>query len=348
MKSIVFLSVAFSALVCAGCRSVPHQRVMMAPSEGPPRELNKAFLPEYVIEPPDILTIEALSATPLAPYKLRSQDVVNLSVSGTLPEEAIDGLFRVERGGIIMLGGPHGLVKVSGMTVTEAQGAIEEHLNKRIRATVSLTLADTAGVQQITGQHLVAQDGRVNLGTYGSVVVVGLTIKQTRELIEKHLSEYFEDPEVSVDVFAYNSKSYYLITQGAGLGDGVYRFSIKGNETVLDAISNINGLSQISSTKMWVARPGPENVSQCDVMPVDWQGITQFGDVTTNYQLMPGDRLYVAEDKWVAYDTKIGKILSPFERIMGFSTLGADTATRFTGRVLKGGGDSRFNNFNNN
>lgn len=69
--------------------------------------------------------------------------------------------------------------------------------------------------------------------------------------------------------------------------------------------------------------------------------------MTTNYQLMPGDRVYVAEDKWVAFDTKVGKILSPFERMLGFSTLGADTATRFSGKVLRGGGDNRFNNNNN-
>ena len=119
---------------------------------------------------------------------------------------------------------------------------------------------------------------------------------------------------------------------------------IKGNETVLDAISNINGFGQTSSTKMWMARPGPENMSHRDIMPIDWQGITKYGDVTTNYQLMPGDRVYIAEDKLVAFDTGIGKIISPFERMMGFSILGADTATRFSGKVLRGGGDSRFNN----
>ena len=68
------------------------------------------------------------------------------------------------------------------------------------------------------------------------------------------------------------------------------------------------------------------------------------GDVTTNYQLMPGDRVYVAEDKWVAFDTKIAKVTAPFERIFGFSILGADTVTRFSGDVLRGGGDQRFNN----
>ena len=346
VKNLLIYATLVSLSAATGCHVTGHHHnVMVSPCDGPPRELNKAILPEYVIEPPDILIIEMLSATPRAPYRLRSLDVVALSVDGTLPEEPIEGLYRVERGGVVILGGSYGTVKISNLTAAEAEIAIQEHLKKRLRApVVSLTLAETSGVQAITGEHLVAQDGRVNLGNYGSVSVIGQTIAQAKRTIEAHLSQYFEAPEVAVDVFAYNSKVYYIITQGAGLGDGVYRFPVTGNDTVLDALANINGFDQTSSCKMWVARPGPDNISHQDIMVVDWKGITKYGDVTTNYQLMPGDRVYVAEDKWVAFDTKIAKITSPFERIFGFSILGADTVTRFSGKVLQGGGDRRFNN----
>ena len=345
MKNPQILSaIVLSLLATMGCHVTGHHHhVIVPPCEGPPRELSKAILPEYVIEPPDILIIEMLSATPRAPYRLRSLDVVAISVDGTLPEEPIEGLYRVERGGVVILGGSYGTVKISNLTAAEAEAAIQDHLRQRLRApVVTMTLAETSGVQQITGEHLVAQDGRVNLGNYGSVSVVGLTIAQAKQMIEAHLARFFEAPEVSVDVFAYNSKVYYIVTQGAGLGDGVYRFPVTGNDTVLDALANINGFDQTSSCKMWVARPGPDNTSHHDVMVVDWKGITKYGDVTTNYQLMPGDRVYVAEDKWVALDTKIAKITSPFERLFGFSILGADTLTRFSGSVRSGGGDQRF------
>jgi hypothetical protein len=29
------------------------------------------------------------------------------------------------------------------------------------------------------------------------------------------------------------------------------------------------------------------------ILPVDWNGITRAGNTRTNYQLLPGDRLYV-------------------------------------------------------
>ena len=337
------LGVALLVLFCVGCHTIQHQNAFTAPSEGPPRELNMAILPEYVIEPPDVLAIEVLNVTARALYRLHSPDLIRLSVLGTLIEEPIDGLYRIEQGGVIFLGGSYGLVKISGMTVIAAQQAVEAHLKKQLLAPrVTLTLVETAATPEISGEYQVAEDGRVTLGSYGSVSVVGLTIKEATHAIEKHLSQDFDAPEVSVDVSAYNSKVYYVITQGAGSGDGVHRFSITGNDTVIDAISNINGFGQTSSSKMWIARSGPDKSSPCDVMSIDWQGIAQYGDVTTNYQLMPGDRVYVTQDGWVAFDTKLGKITAPFERIMGFSMLAVETATRFSGRVLMGGAGKFF------
>ena len=74
---------------------------------------------------------------------------------------------------------------------------------------------------------------------------------------------------------AYNSKVYYVITQGAGLGDNVRRLPITGNETVLDAISQVNGLSQVSSKKIWIARPAPHDFGCQQILPIEWDAITQ-------------------------------------------------------------------------
>ena len=65
-----------------------------------------------------------------------------------------------------------------------------------------------------------------------------------------------------------------MIVEGAGTGDGIYRFPITGNETVLDAVAQINGLQQVSSKKIWIARPTPD---PCDVqiLPVDYFAVTK-------------------------------------------------------------------------
>lgn len=304
-----------------------------------PRELSKVVLPTYTIEPPDILQIDALQAVPKSPYNLRSLDVLTIQATGTLPESPIAGVYPIEPGGNVNLGPPYGLVKVAGMTVIEAQAEIEAHLKNYLREPiVTVALAQLGASQMITGQYLVGPDGTVTLGMYGNVSVVGQTLEQAKYTIEAHLSQYLEDPEISITVFAFNSKSYYIVLQGAGLGDGVYRFPITGNETVLDAISQINGLNQVSSKRIWIARPTSE-LGQVQILPVDYFAITEQAATHSNYQVLPGDRVFIAEDKLVAFDTQLGKLLSPFERIMGFSLLGAETATRFSGRVLRGGGN---------
>jgi polysaccharide export outer membrane protein len=157
------------------------------------------------------------------------------------------------------------------------------------------------------------------------VFVTGSTLAGARIRIYNHLSQFLVNPDVAVDVVGYNSKTYYIITEGAGFGDGVNRFPITGNETVLDAISQINGLSQVSSKKIWISRPAPDHVGPDQILPVDWVAITKGGSTATNYQVFPGDRIFVAEDHMIAFDTHLGKMLAPFERIFGFTLLGTQT-----------------------
>ena len=57
-------------------------------------------------------------------------------------------------------------------------------------------------------------------------------------------------------------------------------------------------------------------------MPVDWVGITTKGLTKTNYQLLPGDRLFVKANPWITFDNKVAQVVAPFERIFGFTLLG--------------------------
>ncbi len=335
------IALCFSLILCvvSGCAGLAtHHAPEFPASEFMPRELDKVSLPKYVIEPPDLLIVEALHIVPKPPYQLRTADIVAIMVQGTLPDAPIGGNYVVEPGGIVDLGPAYGKVHVADMSVEAARAAIDEHLRQSLRSPVtSLQLVQMSGMQQIAGEHLVGMDGSINLGSYGSVSVVGLTLEQAKEAVEAHLSKFLEAPEVTIDVFAYNSKVYYIITEGAGLGDGVVRLPVTGNETVLDALSNVNGLTEISSKRIWIARPSPYD-GDVQILPVDWRAITRLGSPETNYQVLPGDRVFIAQDQLVTMDTYFGKILAPVERVMGFATLGVGTAARFSGKPLRGGG----------
>jgi polysaccharide export outer membrane protein len=325
--------VVIAVIACSGCRAIYPGRQPDGPQPcvppDIPREHAKVTLPDYLIEPPDILRIEAISLVPKSPYALRPFDVLSVATAGLPEEELIDGQYAIQPDGTIQLGHDVGAIHAAGLTSDQIQEQILAKLKQvYTEPSVWVTLVQMGAQQQIAGEHLVAPDGKVNLGVYGRVRVVGMTIEEAQAAVQAHLSSYLENPQISLDVLGYNSKVYYVVTQGAGLGDQVFILPARGNETVLDAIGQIQGLQSNNSTRMWIARPGYNDAGGDQILPVDWLAVTQRGDIKTNYQLMPGDRLYVSEDKLVAFDTTLAKIFSPFERIFGVTLLGTQTAQR--------------------
>ncbi len=296
------------------------------PPQAPPAELAKVSLPEYRLEPPDILLIEGVRMVPKSPYEIQPLDILQIVVLGTTPEQPIAGQYQVEATGLVNLGPGYGTVRVEGLTADEATEAIRKELLRTLnQAEVAVSIVFINAQQLLTGEHLVGPDGLVNLGIYGRVYLAGMTLDEARAAIEERLQPFFEKPQISLDVFVYNSKFFYVISEGGGLGETVARIPITGNETVLDAIAQLGGFEQTASTKLWISRPAPSGVGCDQILPVDWKAITRGASPATNYQLLPGDRLFIASDRLTAFSTFASKLLNPFERMLGFSLLGAQT-----------------------
>jgi polysaccharide export outer membrane protein len=290
-----------------------------------PHELHLTPLPPYVVEPPDILLIDTLRVVPKPPYKIEPLDALLIQGTDVLPTDPLNGVFGVEPEGTINLGLAYGKVRVSGLTLEQAQEAIQKQIEKVAKKPrITVSLAQAHGMQQIRGEHLIRPDGTVGLGVYGSVYVAGLTLAQTQQAIQDQLSQSLLMPEISVDVYSYNSKFYYIISDGAGYGQQVIRLPFTGKETVLDAISQIYGLPVVASTKhIWVARPNGEDPCGEQVLPVDWEALSKRGSPLSNYQLLPGDRLYVMADPLITTNNTLTKLFAPLERIFGVTLLGS-------------------------
>ena len=305
-----------------------------------PRELAKVSFPPYVIEPPDILLLSSIRLIPRPPYTIQPLDVLTIQVTNTFPNQPISGVFTVQPDGTIVLGYSYGSVRVGGLTLEAAQRLIRQQLSQRLNAPqVFLGLASFRGLQFIQGQHLVRPDGTISLGTYGCVYVAGLTLAQARQVIEGYLSRYLLDPDIAVDVLAYNSKFIYVIVDGAGFGQRSIRIPATGNETVLDVISLIGGIPAPGSRRrIWVARPAPANHACLQVLPVDWLAIAEGGSTRTNYQLFPGDRIYIKSDPLIHFNNALSKILAPVQQILGVTLLGASLTQIFRNNNGNGSG----------
>jgi polysaccharide export outer membrane protein len=251
---------ALAVLGACGCQTVKTPEEHIA-SSNIPVEFTKVSMPEYVVEPPDLLLVEVLEALPGRP---------------------------------------------------------------------------------IQGERLVKPDGKISLGFYGEVYVAGLTISEIKEKIVLHLRQYVsddylglwrldagdpDDPDddkqvpvdpkdsdrVFVDVTAYNSKVYYV--QGDVASPG--RMPITGNETVLDAINYAGGLlSTAAPQNIRLVRPAPPGACCEQLLPVNLAAIVSAGDSTTNYQLMPGDRIVVYRDPIVRATIFIDRLAAPFQTVV--------------------------------
>lgn len=248
-----------TAVVLAGCHTAHHHHPSAA--LGLPRELDKTTLATYVIEPPDILLIEASDALPGRP---------------------------------------------------------------------------------VSGERLVRPDGTILLPSYGEVYVVGLTPRQVEIAIGDLLGESLKTrPQISVDIASYNSKFYYVW----GEVDRPGRYPITGNETVLDAMSLAGGPTPFADTHtVCLVRPtdslsafassgiaddgyvvaanAESDEAHALILPVDLRAVVEQGDPTTNYQLLPGDRVVVRLVPAADLERKLDPIMTLVERTLSIGVLG--------------------------
>jgi polysaccharide export outer membrane protein len=294
--------------------------------------------PPYKLGPLDEVAVRF----PAVPEYLKKDEFEDLLRTG----KVISGNFTIEPEGTLNLGPLYGKVKVADLSVEQARKVVEDQLKKTTEeklvqtGKVFLELTQFRGMQQVRGPHLVRPDGTVSLGIYGSVRLAGFTLDEAKVVLEDHLSQFIEKPEISIDIAGYNSSFYYLIFDGAGNGEQVMRIPVTGNETVLDAISQVSGLPAVAwKRNIWIARPTVEGEDM--ILPVAWREITKRGITETNYQLLPGDRLYVQAEPIITLDTYIGRVFAPIERVMGGVLFGTSTyrTLRFIGsRGAVGGG----------
>ena len=165
---------------------------------------------------------------------------------------------------------------------------------------------------RLPGDQTVQQDGTIELGQYGRLQVMGQSAEEIQTQVSSMIagveSAKFEAkvalasyqpgqqrPQPTVDysvaVRLVNQDSALFYVMGEVNSPGSY--PLVGHETVLDAIIAAGGLSdRANDHKIIVTRPQLPGKPRV-ILPACYQQILQLGDVSTNYQLMPGDRIYV-------------------------------------------------------
>jgi protein involved in polysaccharide export with SLBB domain len=150
---------------------------------------------------------------------------------------------------------------------------------------------DMGSPLRLPGDQPVLADGTINLGPLGRVVVAGHTLDAIEAIVNGVIRGRIKEPTpVAVRLIGRQSKVYYVLGEVNAPG----AFPLVGRETVLDGILAAGGLTERAAhQEIILTRPTAPDSCRI-VLPVCYDQIVQLGDTTTNYQLAPGDRIFVA------------------------------------------------------
>lgn len=145
---------------------------------------------------------------------------------------------------------------------------------------------------RVSSDQTVLPDGTIDLGKYGRLQVAGKTTTEIEAIVNKAIAAKTKEKEAgffNVRLVNRVSKTYYVIgevnTPGA--------FPLQGRETVLDGLMAAGNLNDKASRKN-IILVRPSHPDGCrTVLAICYPEIVQLGDTSTNYQLRPGDRIYV-------------------------------------------------------
>jgi protein involved in polysaccharide export with SLBB domain len=154
--------------------------------------------------------------------------------------------------------------------------------------------ADLDSPVRLPADQTILPDGTIDLGRYGRIRVAGRTVEEIEGMVQTAVRAVTKDAgSINVRLLNRASKVYYVLGEVNSPG----AFPLAGRETVLDAIVAAGGLTERASLRnIILSRPTPPDGCRI-VLPVCYQNIVQLGDTTTNYQVAPGDRIFVASKR---------------------------------------------------
>lgn len=257
----------------------------------------------------DNLTCRASVAHPPLAIPLATSIVLTVALSGCSTLSSL---------GLPVSSGPHKLL-ASASEIRDAAGH-PEHVphesSKAVQEPHRVEPGDVLVVEandydspiRFPSDQTVQADGTIDLGEYGRVRVAGRTIEEIQRQTVQRVSERLSQPNAvklastaanepprvrpdSISVRLVSNESSVVYVLGDVNAPGSY--PLVGRETVLDLLIAAGGLTdRANKHKIMLTRPATAGQPR-EILPVCYQQIVQLGDTSTNFQLQPGDRIFV-------------------------------------------------------
>ncbi len=144
------------------------------------------------------------------------------------------------------------------------------------------------GNEKLSLSVKVRPDGKITIPALGEVLAAGLTPKELQDLLTEDLKNLVKSPVVTVIVEEINNNKVYVF--GGGVDAGV--FPLNGKTTLLQLLSQIEGVNKADLRKAYVLRKG-EKINE------DFYGLFIKGDTKEDVLIKANDLIFIPafEDK---------------------------------------------------
>ncbi len=195
----------------------------------------------------------------------------------------------------------HAIVGISLILIgacSEIPLNVLEEVNRPLPADFRLGPEDVVEVtvwrnQDLSRTCVVRPDGMISLPLVGDVQANGLTASQVADRVSKRLSEYKENPSVSVSVKEVNS--YFIYVVGEVVRPGKY--PLKSYATVLQGVSLAGGFTPYAArNKMAVVRHIKDSKTGDDKqvrIPTRYDDLVMGRGQMGNFRLLSGDTIVI-------------------------------------------------------
>ncbi len=157
-------------------------------------------------------------------------------------------------------------------------------------------------------------EGDLQVPMVGRVHVAGLTVQQSEQELNKRLSTYIRDPQVSIDVKELRSQPASVL--GAVNSPGTHQ--VQGRKTLMEMISMAGGVRQdagysirITRQMEWGCIPLPSAIvdasGRFSVAQVNLQSIMEARTPEENIQILPHDVITVPKAEMVFVTGEVKK-----------------------------------------
>ncbi len=196
--------------------------------------------------------------------------------------------------------------------IAPAEGTAIVKSGVRLRSDYVLGADDEIVIRALDAEELsnkpmrVDGSGYITLPMVGKMHIAGLTVRELELEVEKKLSRYVVDPDVSILITAYRSQPVSIL--GSVRNPGTHQ--LEGHKTLIEVLSLAGGLSSEAGNLLKITRradwgkiplPGAamDESGECSVAEIGLRSLLDARNPRENIEIMPNDVLLVPRGKMI-------------------------------------------------